>query len=248
MTPFTQILQNWGDFPLSLVPTGVRSGPPLTMREALNERERPATAFESYRGDTAFRDSEPGYARKPWQRAQEFQGMRKRMYERDMMAATSLIKGAFDGNDLHRIYLKRAMGGGFREALSISDFPNLFGDVIDRAVLANYLETPYTWNLICKESEVNDFRPVKRFRVDGGTGLLASISAGIANVDSAGALTPLEQGAQYPEDSLVDAAYTYRLFKVGKRMPFFWETFVDDDLNALKDTPARFGRGVPGLK
>lgn len=244
MIGFTDVIKNWGDFPLSLAPTGVRSGPPLTTREALNERERPTTPFDSYRGGNAFTDSEPGYRRKPWQVAQTWEGMRKKLYEKDFMEAMRLLKRAFDGDSYARLDLGRAMRGGFREALSISDFPNLFGDVIDRAVLANYIETPYTWNLVAKESDVNDFRPVKRFRVDGGTGLLAATSAGISNVDSAGALTPLEQGAQYPEDYLVDAAYTYRLFKVGKRMPFFWETFVDDDLNALKDTPARFGRGA----
>jgi hypothetical protein len=27
-------------------------------------------------------------------------------------------------------------------------------------------------------------------------------------------------------------------------MPFFWETFVNDDLDAIKDTPARFGRAM----
>lgn len=241
MTPFMDVLRNWGDFPMSLVPTGTRSGAPLMTREGLTAHS-PAEQFASYTGQWAYTDQEPGFRRR--QAAQGLVGLRKRMYESDMMAATRLLKQAFDGDEYARINLKRAMRGGMREALSTSDFPNLFGDVIDRAVLANYLETPYTWNLIAKEAEVNDFRPVKRFRVDGGTGLLAGISAGISGVDSAGALTPLEQGSQYPEDYLVDAAYTYRLFKVGKRMPFFWETFVDDDLNALKDTPARFGRGA----
>ena len=242
MTNFIDVIRNWGDFPMQVVPTGHRAGAPLMAREA--SLQSPSEQFSSYTGQYAYTDQEPGFRRKPWQAAQQFAGVRKRMYEADMMAATRLLKRAFDGDEYARLNLKMAMRGGFREALSISDFPNLFGDVIDRAVLANYLETPYTWNLIAKESQVNDFRPVKRFRVDGGTGLLAATSAGIANVDSAGALTPLEAGAQYPEDSLVDAAYTYRLFKVGKRMPFFWETFVDDDLNALKDTPARFGRGA----
>ncbi len=242
MIGFNDVLTNFADFPLRLAPGGPRSGAPLYSREA--SMQGPGEQFQSYSGSNAYTDQEDGYRRKPWQVAQSFAGQRKRMYESDLMAATSLIKRAFDGDEFARINLKRAMRGGFREALSISDFPNLFGDVIDRAVLANYLETPYTWNLVANASSVNDFRPVKRFRVDGGTGLLAGTSAGIANVDSAGALTPLEQGSQYPEDYLVDAQYTYRLFKVGKRMPFFWETFVDDDLNALKDTPARFGRGA----
>ncbi len=114
--------------------------------------------------------------------------------------------------------------------------------MIDRAVLANYLETPYTWNLIANEAQVNDFRPVKRFRIDGGTGLLGTIQG--SDGPNPGALTPITQGAQYPEDFLTDDQYTYQLLKYGKRMPFFWETFVNDDLNALKDTPARFRKAA----
>lgn len=147
---------------------------------------------------------------------------------------------------LHRLgeaarFIARAFTGGRRdllnlqEALSTSDFPQLFGDVIDRSVLANYLETPYTWKLIANLALVNDFRPVKRFRIDGGTGLLNTL-------DASGNMIPLTQGSQYPEDSLTDDQYTYQLQKYGKRMPFFWEVFINDDLNALKDTPARFGR------
>jgi hypothetical protein len=168
-------------------------------------------------------------------------------YQRRLHEVAKMTLKAIRGSKRDRL--------NFEEALSISDFPNLFGDVIDRAVLANYLETPYTWNMVAHPSEVSDFRPVKRFRVDGGTGLLGNTalnptanlsgtSAKGAGFDANGNMLPITQGAQYPESSLSDGEYTYRLAKYGARMPFFWETFVDDDLNALKDTPARFGRGA----
>ena len=173
---------------------------------------------------------------------------RKMIYERRLHEARSIIYKAMTGTRRDRLR--------FEEALTISDFPNLFGDVIDRAVLANYLETPYTWNQIAYASEVSDFRPVKRFRIDGGTGLLENTMINPVptnpgtgtgtgpGFDSSGNMIPISQGAQYPEDFLQDAEYTYRLSKYGKRMPFAWETFINDDLNALKDTPARFGRGA----
>ena len=164
-------------------------------------------------------------------------------YQRKLHEASRLILRGLTGSKRDRLNLE--------EALSTSDFPYLFGDVIDRAVLANYLETPYTWNMVAHASEVSDFRPVKRFRVDGGTGLLGNTATSPAvpssygpGFDANGNMLPITQGAQYPEDKLVDAQYTYRLAKYGKRMPFFWETLVDDDLNAIKDTPARFGRGA----
>jgi len=237
MIPFMDIVNNWGDFGRQ-APNPLRGG---GVHEGANGAFHRDAGYRlngwDGRDDGAIQES--GY-----RQAGRLERYNRRLWEGDMIRAAALIKSAFDGNDLARVHLKRAMNGGLREAMSISDFPNLFGDVIDRAVLANYLETPYTWNLIANQADVSDFRPVKRFRVDGGTGLLSSTSAGVANVDSAGALTPLEQGAQYPEDSLSDASYTYRLFKTGKRMPFFWETFINDDLNAIKDTPARFGRGA----
>jgi hypothetical protein len=179
--------------------------------------------------------NEPGFANMT-HRVREIYGdtWRKRRYESRLQEAARIIYRGFNGSKRDLLNLQ--------EAMSIGDFPNLFGDVIDRAVLANYIETPYTWNMIAHEAEVNDFRPVKRFRVDGGTGLLGPTDP---TLTAFGGLVPLERGANYPEDFLtVPVPYTYELFKRGKRMPFFWETFVNDDLQAIKDTPARFGRGA----
>lgn len=193
--------------------------------------------FNSIRGATPdFEGPMSSFAERgmgsPWRRQRE--GLRKKMYESRLAQACKLIERAFKGGKRDLLNLQ--------EAMSISDFPQLFGDVIDRGVLANYIETPYTWNLVAKAAQVSDFRPVKRFRIDGGTGLLGVIQG--ATEPNPGQLRPLTQGAQYPEDYLTDDQYTYQLLKYGKRMPFFWETFVNDDLDALKDTPARFGRGA----
>lgn len=180
----------------------------------------------------AHSEKEPGFSN-AWRRAAS-NPLRKKIYEARFAEACKLVVRAFTGGKRDLLNLQ--------EAMSISDFPQLFGDVIDRSVLANYLETPYTWNMIANEAQVNDFRPVKRFRIDGGTGLLGHIQ--VAGEPNPGQMMPITQGGQYPEDFLTDDQYTYQLLKYGKRMPFFWETFVNDDLNALKDTPARFGRGA----
>lgn len=220
MISTADVAKNWGDFGTDgnwrARFAGVQEG-------ALNGQH---VAMEGWTGNQ-HDDREPGHRRISTEASIRRYGQRN--WERKMSEAANLVLRAFRGGKRDILNLQ--------EALATSDFPNLFGDVIDRAVLANYLETPYTWNLIANQADVADFRPVKRFAVNGGTGLLGA-------VDSNGFPIPLEQGAQYPEDSLSDAAYTYRLFKRGKRMPFFWETLIDDDLNAIKDTPARFGRGA----
>ena len=114
------------------------------------------------------------------------------------------------------------------EAMSTSDFPQLFGDILDRQVLAAYQETPRTWQNYCKRSTVRDFRTVKRFRVDGGEGVLDAVA----------------EGAAYPESSVSDDEYTWSVAKYGRRMPFTWESMINDDLQALKDIPERLGRAA----
>jgi Mu-like prophage major head subunit gpT len=233
MIGFSEVLNNVGDFARGNYEPHVSSIANPGVAGAANGRDLGS-------GVVAESDREPGYMR-PRRARSEVQ----RLYERDLLEASRLIKRVFDGDDYAKLMFRDAMRGQFREALSISDFPNLFGDIIDRAVLANYRETPYMWNMIAAATEVSDFRQVKRFRVDFGTGVLTSV----------------EMGGPYPERKLADNAvagttgqaagtpntsgfYAYNLLKYGARMPFFWETIINDDLNAIKDTPARFGRAA----
>ncbi len=215
MVNLTEVLKNPGDY------FAARAG---ITREGLNLARGGVELIPSWQGGNPYEDREPGYGRIA-------QGnLRENRYWARFKEATQLIESAMNGNPYARLLLK--------EAMSTSDFPQLFGDVIDRAVLANYTETPYTWNMVAKRSVVNDFRPVKRFRIDGGTGLPTT------GLNTDNTMKPIPEGGPYPEDYLTDDQYTYSLKKYGKRMPFFWETLINDDLNALKDTPARFGRGM----
>lgn len=115
-----------------------------------------------------------------------------------------------------------------QEAMSTSDFPFLFGDILDRQMLSNYAEQTYMWSSIAKRSTVSDFRLVKRFAVDGAQGQLS----------------PVGEREEYPEGKVVDSKYSYSVQKYGKRIPFTWETMVNDDLNALQDIPERLGRAA----
>ena len=243
MIKFVEAVKNYGDLPMRGYEVSYGGA-----REGLdNTRAVDLMAFGEGGGATPTVTGERGEVSIAGWR-QQASGRRRVTYERRLFEASKLILRGLTGSKRDRLNLQ--------EALSISDFPHLFGDVIDRSVLANYIETPYTWNMVANAQDVNDFRPVKRFRVDGGTGLLGNtllnpVPTNPGNqtgtgpgFDSNGNMLPITQGGQYPEDSLTDAQYTYRLQKYGKRMPFFWETFIDDDLNAIKDTPARFGRGA----
>jgi len=198
--------------------------------------------------------NEPGMSAMEARRAFMYSdNARRRAYEHDLMEASRLTRRALSGDPWAGLLFKEAMRGRFREALSISDFPSLFGDIIDRQVLVNYKESPYSWNMIAHREEVADFRQVRRIRVDYGTGipqLFTSSQYTATGTQNPNALPmiQIEQGGPYPEDKLTDASYFYQLQKYGKRMPFFWETMINDDLNAIKDTPARFGIAMRRLE
>lgn len=115
-----------------------------------------------------------------------------------------------------------------REALTTSDFPLLFGDIIDRQLLANYRETPQTFRNYCKIGTVPDFRTVKRFAINGSEARLVTVA----------------QQGEYPESKLTDYSFSYNVVKYGRAIPFAWEDMINDDLDALKDIPARFGRAA----
>jgi len=115
-----------------------------------------------------------------------------------------------------------------REALTTADFPLLFGDIIDRQLLANYREAPQTYRNYCSIKTVSDFRTVKRFAINGSEAVLAAVP----------------QQDEYPESKLTDASYSYAVQKYGRAIPFSWEAIINDDLDALKDIPARFGKAA----
>jgi len=115
-----------------------------------------------------------------------------------------------------------------REALTTSDFPYLFGDILDRQLLAEYKATTPVYRNFVRIATVPDFRTVKRFTISGADQVLSEVK---------------EQG-EYPETSLSDDENTYTVSKYGRRIPFSWEAIINDDLDALKDIPRRFARAA----
>lgn len=114
------------------------------------------------------------------------------------------------------------------EALSTSDFPLLFADILDRQLLGYFRETTPTWQAYCHRSTVPDFRNVKRFAVDGAESVLPAIK---------------ERG-EYKEAPLIDRKDEYAVTKFGRRIDLSWESIIDDDLDAFRRTPERLARAA----
>jgi hypothetical protein len=116
----------------------------------------------------------------------------------------------------------------FREAMTRSDFPNLFGDILDRQLLARYQETPATWSRYIARTTVPDFRDVKRFAIDGAEGQLDAVA----------------EKSEYPEATLSESQDTLAVAKYGRRVAFSWEAMINDDLDAFANTPDRLARAA----
>lgn len=148
-------------------------------------------------------------------------GKRNPKYMRKLAEAAKLIADVYSG--------KRKMHY-LEEAMTTSDFPYLFGDILDRQVLAAYREAPSTWQNYTKRGRVRDFRTVKRFSVYGADQVLGAV---------------IGQKGVYPYEEINEnAPYSYNVGKYGRKIRFAWETMINDDLDALKDTPERLGRAA----
>ncbi len=114
-----------------------------------------------------------------------------------------------------------------REALTTSDFPLLFGDVLDRQMLAAYKATEPVYKPFTKQSTVPRISPQVggyRFSMSGGDGVLARVA---------------EKG-EYLASDRVELQYPISVDKYGRQVDFSWEAMINDDMDALKDTPKRF--------
>jgi hypothetical protein len=141
-------------------------------------------------------------------------------YKVQLAEAAKLMADAMDG--------QRLALWTFQEALTTSDFPLLFGDVLDRQLLANYREWPVSYPNYAAVKTVPDFRSVRRFAIDGSEAVLGQVN----------------EQEEYPQSNLSETRYTYAVVKYGRKIPFSWEAMINDDLDALKDIPMRFARAA----
>lgn len=126
----------------------------------------------------------------------------------------------------------------------MSDFSGYFANIMDRSILANYAETPYSWDAYCKRATIRDFRQAQVWRVDRGASVLDGPILPNSYSASGSGPTGLSELSEYPLRKRVMSDYVDQLYKFGALMDYSWETMINDDLDALKDTPELFGRAA----
>lgn len=119
-----------------------------------------------------------------------------------------------------------------KEALSTSDFPILFGDILDRQLLGNYEAWPSVWPMFAKRGTVRDFRVVRRIALDG-----------LNERWYPQRLTPELTGT--PEnDNLTETGYSYAVSVYERAFMISWQMMINDDTGAFTDLAPRLAIGA----
>jgi hypothetical protein len=146
----------------------------------------------------------------------------KAKYQQQFLEAVRLVESVVTGKRHPRLLM---------EAMTTSDFPALFADVIDRTTLGAYRTAEANWTTIASRRDVRDFRPARIYepRTIGGDSRLDVV----------------KELEEYPESKMDEQGYyTLTIRKYGRRMGFSWETLINDDLNELTDAPQRLGQAA----
>lgn len=116
-----------------------------------------------------------------------------------------------------------------KEAETTSDFPALFGTVLERSLIAKYQVATADWRTYIKTGTQNDFRPQRQIGVWGLQGKLSQV----------------KQRQEYKQDSaLTDGKVDISLAKYGREFPLAWESVINDDLGAFSDIAERLANAA----
>jgi len=111
-----------------------------------------------------------------------------------------------------------------QEAITTSTFPYLFGNVIEREMIARYKACVADWKSYFKIARLRDFRTVYRHKVQGNDTRLDIVA---------------EKG-EYLVGPATECRLEYHLDKYGRQFDISWEAVINDDLGAFDDIAPRF--------
>lgn len=115
------------------------------------------------------------------------------------------------------------------ETMTTSDFPLLFGDVIDRSLLGLYQTFPSDWRKYARVSTIRDFRPANRFSVDGASSPMTAITS---------------ETDAIPQVALNETRVQIQLQEYARIVSMSWRAFRNDDLGAFSRIPEMFAQAA----
>lgn len=115
------------------------------------------------------------------------------------------------------------------EAAGVDDFANILGSNMNRTLQNAYAAVNQPWRQYTKQSEVSDFRSSDRIMGSEAEDLLPLGPGGVG---------------PYQDSKLTEQKYSIRASTKGRAFSISRQALINDDLNYLKEQPARFGRAA----
>jgi len=115
-----------------------------------------------------------------------------------------------------------------QEAITTSDFPLLFGVLVQNEMLAKYGITVADWQAYCKKGTLPNFNIATKHKVYGQDDQLAGVA----------------EKAPYPQSESGTGHYHAHLCKYGRVFDISWEAVINDAMGAFNDIADRFANAV----
>jgi len=147
----------------------------------------------------------------------DYRPIPQRFSEAEIAGALDLIRNAKRyPSHVHEFMLK--------EAITTTKFPNLFGAIVDRELLARYKFAKPDWESYVLTGTVSNFNEHTRDRLLGIVDQLPKVG---------------EKG-EYLVSSVAECQKTRQVFKRGRQFDISWEALVNDGMDAFADIPQRY--------
>jgi hypothetical protein len=114
---------------------------------------------------------------------------------------------------------------------STSDFPEILGNTVSRALRTAYMQMPRTFMPFTRESVAPDFREMARVQLSESP-----------------AFKSVKEGGEYKMLAFGESAEKYALAKSGGIVAITWETLINDDLNAFQRIPTALAAEASALE
>jgi len=111
-----------------------------------------------------------------------------------------------------------------QEAITTTDFPDLFGFILERDILARYKAVVPDWRSYTAVGRLPNFNQAELHKVQGQDTRLERV---------------VEKG-EYLVAPMTDYHYHRRVYKYGRQFDISWEALVNDALGAMSDIAQRF--------
>ncbi len=120
-----------------------------------------------------------------------------------------------------------------QEVLTTSDFPILFGDVLDRRLLGQYAQQNTSWQMYAARGTVPDFRSSRIIAIDG---LATPFNSALYNQAE-------NEEVKY-DNNIGETGYTTSVSVFEKAWAISWRMFINRALNFIQRVPTLIATGA----